>query len=110
MSPYYRLQLIKLDKDTAPDSDGGHAAVLMLAALKHGCKRVSTLARVTGVPYRDALPIARRLRGAGVWREDGKTHCQWDDPKLGGIAFWCDVAVATGMLARTRAASNGSAE
>jgi len=100
MTPYYRNQVLKLDKKADPESESGHAAALMLAALTHGCKRVSTLARVTGVPYRAALPLARNLRSNGVWRPDGKTYCEWADPKLGGIAFWTDVAVATGMLRR----------
>ncbi len=102
MTPYYRQQIRKLDKNCDPATQEGQAAALMLAALKHGCRQTRELARVTGVPLRDAFDIARRLRANRIWRSDGRTHADWANEETGAIAFWCDVAVACGLMNRHR--------
>lgn len=104
MTPHYRQIVRKMDENTAPDSVEGHAVALLFAGARHGTRNVRELAAITGVPYESARTLARRLRSNGVW-VGGKTRCNWDDPQNGGIAFWMDVCVATGMLNRVRSGS-----
>lgn len=76
------------------DSPAFDAAMLMLAALYLGSDHLERLCRATGV-RRGSRIVARNLRAAGVWAEDGRTIAQWDGTD-GEAAFWCDVNVAIG--------------
>jgi hypothetical protein len=75
-------------------------ALVMLAGLCLGTRKVMPLSRLTGVAPRRVAEFAERLRANGVWTSDGKTACQWFDDDGGHLAFWLDAWVATGMMER----------
>ena len=77
------------------------AAVCLLSGLQVGTNP-SAIAEFTGFPLKTVQGFAEHLVKSGVWN-DGKTYCNWFDEEHGGIAFWCDVAVAQGYLQRTPA-------
>jgi len=75
------------------------SGVILLSALVVGAKP-KVVANFTGYDYEFVKKRARRLRKNGIWK-DGKTFCEWDDEKTGGIAFCCDVLCAEGLVKRS---------
>lgn len=101
MTPEYEAIVRSMDQNCDPSSEAGMAAAVMLAALKVGATNRAVSAEC-GVPIAKVSKFGRRLRKGGVWLPNKSTSCNWMDPETGGIAFWCDVGVATGMLQRER--------
>lgn len=85
--------------DPHSTGSGFQTAVLMLAALQIGTGDVEALQRFTGFDQEFIETRATNLRRNGIWTADGKTDCAWFE-KDGGIAFWCDVNVAEGLMER----------
>lgn len=81
-----------------PDDPGDQAGLVMIAALEVGPK-VRAIAKFTGLPQKTVSGFVQRLRCNGVFTRN-RIHANWFDPKEGGVAFICDVLVATGMLNR----------
>lgn len=75
------------------------AAVCLIAATVVGATS-DKVANFTGYPSKLVRGFSARLHESGVWR-DGKTNADWFG-KDGGIAFWCDVCVARGLMRRTK--------
>ena len=88
----------KLDPDCKPESEAFKAAVCLLASLQVG-PNAKKIAEFTKYRERTVRNFAGHLRDSGVWR-NGKVRCEWFDERHGGVAFWLDVAVATGMVRR----------
>jgi len=88
-----------IDPNLGMETSEFETAVLPLAALQVG-QRVSALAKFTGYPQGFIKPGAERLRKNGIWRR-GTTYAGWFEEETGGVAFWCDAAVAEGLLEGT---------
>ena len=73
--------------------------ILLSSALEDVGTDPLTVARFTGYDAEWVMLLATRLQANEIWK-DGKVHADWDDPELGGIEFWIDVAVAQGFLER----------
>jgi len=94
----FEEEVMKLDPKTGPDDPVFSTAVFMLAALQVGAN-ADRVAKFCGYRRDYVRERARRLREAKVW-VGGKTNCEWFEEN-GGIAFWCDVLVAEGLLDRS---------
>ena len=94
-----RAEVKRMDPNVDENSSEFRSAVILLSALVVG-PRVREVATFTGYKYRDVAERFRRLRASGVVRQ-GQLSIQWFDEDGGGIAFWLDVLVAEGMMART---------
>lgn len=97
-----KREVRQMDPALRPGDDEYRTAILLLAGLQLGTKNLGALATFTQLPVQYVRVRAKRLRAAGVWTEDGLTACQWFD-EGGGIAFWMDVCVAEGLMARVPA-------
>lgn len=87
----------KMDRKLRPETTDYRAAVLLLSSAFVGPNE-KTLSEFTGYSLKFIRPRARRLRQNGIWKGN-KVVCEWFK-KNGGIAFWCDAAVAEGWLKR----------
>ena len=88
----------ELDPELKETDDYFKSALVLLTALYVG-PRVVAVSKFTGLPRQFVRERAARLRDSKVWVK-GATQGEWRDPDNGGIAFWMDVAVAEGLLAR----------
>lgn len=100
MTPYYRNAVRALDPKLDLNDQSAYCAAMLLCAAKNGASDGDVIQR-TGVPLAAGKAIAWRLRRNRVWRKTATHHSGWDDPESGGIAFWLDVNVGTGMMRRS---------
>lgn len=91
-------ELKTMDPGLEPGTPMHDTAMILLASLVVG-PSVEKVAAFLGLPRPEVLKRATRLRANGVWR-GGKVRADWFDDKSGGVAFWCDCAVAEGLLVR----------
>ena len=91
-------ELRKMDPQLDMNDEAAKAALVMLAATQIGQSQTK-LAKATGVHRTLVAKFAHNLKKSGIWK-NGQTHANWCDKKEGGIAFWCDVLVAQGMMQR----------
>lgn len=94
----------QLDPQLEVGDETYKAAVCLLSTLTVGA-HAGRVAKFTGYPYDFVAPLAWRWRANKIWVRRRRLpaqicHSGWGDPETGGIAFWCDVMVGTGMLAR----------
>ena len=99
-------ELRRMDPSLQPDSTSFQTAAIMLSALVVGAN-ARRVAAFTGYGAPFVRMVASRLRDSGIWR-NGKTRSDWAHPEHGGIAFWCDVAVAEGFMERVAGSDEGS--
>jgi hypothetical protein len=95
----FRQMVRSWDPALPEDSPPFNAALLMLAALYLGSGHLEQLCQATGV-RRGSRTVARNLRAAGIWTADGRTVAEWDGV-YGEMVFWCDVAVAIGLMTKS---------
>jgi hypothetical protein len=93
----FEKEVQRLDPKQKPEDSGFKTAVLLLSTLEVG-PNVERLVKFTGYPKEFVRERVRRCRAGGIFR-GGKIACEWFDEN-GGIALWCDVLVAEGMLER----------
>lgn len=94
-----KAQVAKFNGTPFDDDDiNDQAAATLLSILEVGDK-IRTLAGFTGFPQRTISDFVHRLRNNGVLK-GGKVYANWADPETGGIAFGCDVLVASGRMRR----------
>ncbi len=89
----------QFDPNMAPNSDGYAEAVIMLAALTVGADEAKLAAGLGYDPEFVAL-VGNRLRNARIWADAGTDEAffnRWTGPD-GGLAFLCDVNVASGRM------------
>jgi len=91
-----RREIIRLDPKLSPDDDSYKAAVILLASGVVVGPNIKRLAKFTRYPRLKVAKFSKRLREQGVWR-GAKVHGDWFGEN-GGISFWLDVGVATGMF------------
>lgn len=77
------------------------AAVLLLSLFEVKRWDARSLAKFTGVDVERVKFFLDNLKASRVIRGHTLHHSGWDDEEAGGIAFWLDVSVATGMVARS---------
>lgn len=91
--------LKEMDDNLAP-TDAGYAEhiVLLASAIEKGDE--TFLAAELGYDKDFVATVGSRLRSAGIWTADGLSDASLQRWKTenGGMAFWCDGAVATGSL------------
>ncbi len=90
-----------MDPNLSMTDASAYAAAMLLYAVEHGAN-VNEAIKGTGVPMKEGREIGRRFRSNGIWRGSATHHSGWSDPHTGGIAFWMDVCVGTGMMMRAR--------
>lgn len=90
-------QITQLDSKLEPDDPNYAAAAFLLASLKVGPVQYK-IAHLLGMPTRQVSLFAHQARRNGIWK-GGQIHAEWFSEN-GGIAFWCDVLVLTGMMSR----------
>lgn len=95
-----RKQVKLADKALRRDDPAFLSACVLLASGYVGTSE-SRISKLLGEPISDVKRIAVRLRRNGIWKRGKIVHSGWFDKETGGISFWCDVAVGTGMLRRT---------
>ncbi len=93
-----RKEVARLDPKLDVESDGYKAAVVLLSSLQVG-PNIKRTAKFAQYPRAKVARFSRNLRKSGVWR-GGKLYVEWFEEKNGGIAFWMDVCVAEGLMAR----------
>lgn len=91
----------EMDSELEAEDDGFAAAVVLLTAALETGPHIGRVCEFTGYAHKVVAQMSHHLRKSGVWKYN-KTHCQWSDEENGGVAFWCDVNVALGLLSRTR--------
>src|SRR6185437_11437091 len=95
-----------MDKNAEIDGPSGYAAAMLICSAKRALRGmkidVAAIIRRTGVPSAHGLRIAERLRKSRIWWRGALHHSGWHDPQTGGIAFWMDVAVGTGLMQRAQ--------
>lgn len=93
----FEKEVQQLDPSQKPEEPSFKTAVLLLSALQVGAN-AERLSKFTGYPRTFVSERVRRCRENGIFK-GGKVACEWFDEN-GGIALWCDVLVAEGLLAR----------
>jgi len=78
--------------------DAYKAAVCLFSSLVVGPDS-KKLIEFTGYPSKLVRGFSSNLRASGVW-SNGLVHADWFNKDSGGVAFWCDVAVAQGLMRR----------
>lgn len=76
------------------------ACILLDAALLGANSKL--IAKDLELPLKFVESYETRLRESKTW-VGSKTHCEWLDKENGGIAFWCDVLVAQGLIQKAKA-------
>jgi len=93
-----KKEVKRLDPKTSDENEPAFkTALILLSALVVGANQ-KNIAKFTKIPQKFIAERAKRLRANGIWR-GSKTNCDWFE-KSGGIAFWCDVLVAEGLIRR----------
>lgn len=92
-----KLAMLDMTGSLDMDNEGDQAAILLLSATQVGTS-VAALTEFTKLPRAKVQQFVGRLRKNGVFK-GGKISADWFGEN-GGIAFHCDVLVATGMLER----------
>jgi hypothetical protein len=99
----FEAEVARMDKNLKRSDPAFKSAVLLLASTQVGA-RVKALQDFTAYPRAFIEARAHNLLKSNVWTKDGCVrHSGWFDKRDGGVAFWLDVAVAEGFIARTGA-------
>lgn len=98
-----KAEVKKLDPQLSENDTSFTTAVILISGLVIGAN-ADKVARFTGYRRSEVRDRATRLRENGVWQR-GKTCCEWFEKETGGIAFWMDVMVADGLMAKSFTAS-----
>ncbi len=96
-----KKEVKRMDKNLSPNSDHFKSAVILLSACIVGANK-RRVAKFTGYPESFLTPRFELLRKNGVFVGGKVNGNEWSDPESGGVAFWCDVAVAEGLLKTSR--------
>jgi len=97
----FEKEVQHLDPNTTPEEPAFKTGVLLLSALHVGAN-INRLTKFTGYPKDFVRDRVKRCRENGIF-VGGEVVCGWFDEN-GGIAFWMDVLVADGLLAKRKAA------
>jgi hypothetical protein len=98
--PWFEREVKRLDPQIDKKDDAFKAGVLLLAALQEGAN-MQRLAKFTGYDKGFVRAHVKRARDNGIF-VGGRVHCDWFEEEFGGVAFWVDVLVAQGLLARSK--------
>jgi hypothetical protein len=96
---WFEKEVKRLDPQVNKEDDAFKTGVLLLASLQEGAN-IQRLAKFTGYDKGFIRERAARARKNGIF-VGGEVRCDWFDEKAGGVAFWVDVLVAQGLLARS---------
>ena len=89
----------KLDPKLKKSEEAFKVATILLSGLQVGAN-TQAISKFLDIEEKDVKEYEKALRKNGIWKGE-KTACDWFDKEYGGVAFWCDVNVALGLLQRT---------
>jgi hypothetical protein len=90
----------EMDPSLSEDDESFKVAMVLLASGHHdGGPNGQRLAKFTGFPLPLVSVWGRRFRENGIW-DGSKVVANWDDPEVGSIEFWMDVACGQGLVER----------
>jgi hypothetical protein len=95
----YRDIVRSMDEGLAGSDPEFNIAVVLLACLAVGTL-IPDVARETHLPRHFVSGVIRRARRERVITGKNKLSVNWQDPEIGGVAFWMDVAAVQGFLHR----------
>lgn len=95
---YLKKEIYRLDPKTGEDEFGFKTALILLSSLVIGCNQ-KKISKFTKIPLFYIKPRAERLRSNGIWT-GSKVCADWFTKGTGGVAFWCDVLTAEGLVKR----------
>ena len=95
---YLEQQVRRLDPSLTRDDRAFETALILLASAVEG-PSIERIAYLTNIPRSRVAERGRRLRKNRVW-SGNRVVANWFDKESGGIAFWLDVLVADGFMAR----------
>lgn len=101
---FIKKEVHKLDSKIKEEDLAFKSAVILLSSLQVG-PSADKVARYTRYSRDFVRKRARRLKKSEVWIRRGHKSdivCNWFEKKHGSIAFWLDVLVAEGMVAKTK--------
>ena len=93
-----RAEVKRLDPKLAEDKPAFETAIMLLASAQLG-PDVNAIADFMGIEAASLEERAGQLRKAGIWTDDA-LNVEWWDEEAGTVAFWLDVCVAEGYVAR----------
>lgn len=91
-------QIKQLDPKLQPTDPAYQAATFLIASLMVGPVQYK-IQHLTKLPKGLVAMFAHHCRKNKIWF-GGKIHADWANEETGGLAFWCDVNVLTGMFER----------
>jgi len=75
------------------------AVILMASAIVGADARA--ISKYSAIPLSEVTKRSKNFRKQKVWVGEKVRHSGWFDKETGGIAFWLDVAIGQGYLARS---------
>lgn len=88
------------DPELSEDDEAFHAAVVIMSLFSLRSWSAKAVADFTGYPLKEVKKFLWHLRANKVVRGHKVHHSGWDDNETGAMAFWLDVSIALGFLAR----------
>lgn len=94
---FIEAEVQKLDPNLNKSDETFKIACILLSGLEIGADPVA-IAKFLDLSIKYVKKYEKNLRKNKIW-QGKKTACEWFD-KDGGVAFWCDVLVAQGLVER----------
>lgn len=98
----YRQKLNELDEGLSYVEPAARTAIVLLGAANAGTTDYHAIAKETGLPVRVCKQIWTKAVTNGIFKDGKICHSGWFDKESGWIAFWIDVNVVNGLLARVQ--------
>ena len=100
-------EVLKMDSKLNKKEESFKVGCILLTSAIVGTDR-NKIAELLKINPDDITKYERRLRKNKIWVKN-KVFADWMDEKYGGIAFWCDVCVALGLIQIAKDLNNSRA-
>jgi len=97
---FIETEVKRLDSKIKKSDETFKIATILLSALRVGADS-QAIAKFLKIDKKEIEKYEKNLRKNKVW-VGKKTICEWFEKDKGGVAFWCDVLVAQGLLKKTK--------
>lgn len=97
----YTREIKKMDPNLRKDDPSFLVARILLCAADRG-NSMRTLCTYLHRPVKDLRPYVNNLKAQKVFDGRRIRHSGWFNKKTGGVAFWLDVAIGQGYIARVK--------
>ena len=88
----------KLDPKLKKNEETFKIATILLSSIQVGADP-KAIAKFLDIGVKEVEKYEKNLRKSKVW-QGKKVACEWFEKEAGGVAFWCDVLVAQGLVKR----------